>query len=130
MSEDNIALVRGLYEEFAQGNVDAVLAGFADDIEWVEPDGMPYETAHSPQEVAENVFARVTSDVEGFSVNPEEFYADGDGVVTLGHYGGTSNSSGKPLDLAFTHAWTVRDGKISRFREFVDTATFSTIVGA
>jgi ketosteroid isomerase-like protein len=130
MSEDNIALVRSLYEAFGRGDVDTVLGGFADDIEWVEPDGLPYDTQHSPQGVAEGVFARVTSDVEGFSVNPEEYYAGGDEVVALGRYGGKGSSTGKPFDLPFAHVWKVRDGKIARFREYSDTVTFNSVIGA
>jgi ketosteroid isomerase-like protein len=117
MSEENIGLVRSLYEAFGQGDVPAVLAGFADDIEWIEPDGLPFETQHSPQGVAENVFAPITNDVEGFSVNPEEYYAAGDEVIAIGRYGGTGNSTGS-------------DGKVARFREFSDTATFNAVMGA
>lgn len=129
MSEQNIAVVRGLYEAFGRGDVPAVLGGFAEDIEWHEAEGMPYGGLHrGPQAVAENVFARVTSDIEGFTVTPEELYADGDEVVVIARYTGAGADSGKPLDLPVAHAWTVRDGKVARFRQFADAATFNAVL--
>ena len=130
MSEDNVAFIRGLYEAFNRGDVDAVLAGFADDIEWVEPEGLPYDSQNSAKGVAEGVFARVTSDIDGFSVTPEEFYAGGDEVIAIARYRGTGSQTGKPFDLQGAHAWTVRDGKAVRFREFSDTVVFSSVIGA
>ena len=32
--------------------------------------------------------------------------------------------------LPFAHAWTVRDGKVARFREYSDTVTFNSVIGA
>ena len=41
MSEENIGLVRGLYEAFNKGDVDAVLGSFDENIDWYEAEGMP-----------------------------------------------------------------------------------------
>ena len=128
MSEENIAFVRGVYDAFGRGDVDAVLGAFAEDIDWQEAEGMPYEAQRGPQAVAENIFGPVTTDIEGFSAAPEEFYAGGDEVVAIGRYTGTAAESGKPLDIPFVHAWTVRDGKIHRFRQYTDTAVFNATI--
>jgi uncharacterized protein len=130
MSEQNKALVNGLYDAFARGDVPGVLAGFADDIEWVEPEGLPYESQNSAQGVAENVFGRVTSDIDGFSVTPNQLVAEGDTVVAFITYGGTGHETGKELDLEAAHVWTVRDGKCIRFRELSDTRVFADVIGA
>ena len=123
MSQDNIALVRGLYEAFARGDVDTVLAGFDENIEWNEAEGMPYGGQyHGPQAVAENVFGPITNDFDGFSVTPDEILADGDRVVSLMTYRGTAKESGKALEMPAAHAWTVRDGKITHFRLLADPA--------
>ena len=121
MSDDNIAFVRSLYEAFGRGDVDTVLAGFDENIEWNEAEGMPYGGQyHGPQAVAENVFGPITSDFDGFSVSPEEILADGDRVVVLLTYRGTANETGKELEMPAAHVWTVSNGKITFFRQLAD----------
>jgi hypothetical protein len=131
MSEQNIALARGIYEAFGRGDVPAVLGAMDENVEWNEAEGLPYGGVyHSPQEVAENVFARVVQDIDAFSATPEEFYTGGDEVVVVGRYTGTGAATGKSLDVPFAHAMTVRDGKVARFRQFVDAATFNKVLPA
>lgn len=126
MSEQNIAFVRGLYEAFGRGDVPAVLAGFDQNIEWNESEGMPYGGQyHGPDAVAENVFGPVTSDFDEFSVAPDEILADGERVVVLLTYRGVAKESGKKLHMHAAHAWIVRDGKIATFRQLADSATMN-----
>ena len=123
MSQENIALVRGLYEAFGRGDVPTVLAGFDENIEWNEAPGMPYGGVyHSPQEVAENVFAPIPNDWDGFDVTPDEILADGERVVVLLTYRGTAKESGNSLEMPAAHVWTVRDGKIAQFRQLADSS--------
>ena len=123
MSDDNIALIRSLYDAFGRGDVDAVLAGFDENIEWIEPEAIPYGGQHhGPLAVAEYVFGPVTSDFDGFSVVPEEILADGERVVALLTLRGTANETGKALEMPSAHVWTVRDGKITQFRQLADSA--------
>ena len=130
MSQDNVAFVRGLYEAFNKGDADSVLAALAEDVEWHEADGMPYGGHHhGPQEVAEKVFGPVVEDFDGFSVTPDEAYTDGgDGVVIIATYRGTAKESGKELNSPAVHAWTVRNGKIARMRQFMDTVKFNEVL--
>ena len=129
MSQDNIALVRSLYEAFNQGDADTVLGAFDENIEWYEAEGMPYGGLHrGPQAVAENVFGPVVDDIDGFSVTPDEVYADGDEVVMIVTYRGTAKESGKELNSPAVHAWTVRDGKIARMRQFMDTVKYNEVL--
>ena len=126
MSEQNIAFVRSLYEAFGKGDVPTVLAGFADDIEWNEAEGMPYGGQyHGPEAVAENVFGPVTSDFDDFDVSPEEILADGDRVVVLLTVTGTAKESGNKLSMPAAHVWKIRDGKIASFRQLADSATMN-----
>ena len=126
MSHDNIAFVRSLYEAFGKGDVPTVLAGFAGDIEWNEAEGMPYGGQyHGPEAVAENVFGPITNDIDDFDVTPEEILADGDRVVVLLTLTGTAKESGNKLSMPAAHVWTVRDGKVTYFRQLADSATMN-----
>ena len=130
MSEETVEVVRGIYDAFGRGDVEAVLAAFDGDIEWNEAEGMPYGGVHrGPEAVAANVFGPITQDVEGFTVNPEEYFESGEEVVSLGRYTGRGARTGTELTIPYAHAWTIRAGKAARFRQYVDTAKFNEAVG-
>ena len=129
MSEQNIEFVKGLYAAFGRGDVPAVLAGFADDIEWHEAEGMPYGGVYRGGDaVLQNVFGPIATDVEGFAATPEEFVGSGDTVAVVVRYTGTGKVTGKTLDVPAVHVWEIRDGKLSRFRQFIDTVKFAEVV--
>jgi ketosteroid isomerase-like protein len=56
---------------------------------------------------------------------PEEFIAGGEHVVAIGRIVGTTRRGGVPVDVAFVHVWTVREGRLQRLRAFTDTATLA-----
>ncbi|MGB5291831.1 MAG: hypothetical protein WBN41_10330, partial [Lysobacterales bacterium] len=57
----NKAIIQGLYQSFASGDIQAVTATFADEIEWTEADGFPLAGTYiGPQSVIENVFMRLS----------------------------------------------------------------------
>jgi ketosteroid isomerase-like protein len=131
MSEENVEFVGGVYDAFARGDVPAVLDSFADDIEWFEAEGMPYGGLHrGPDAVAQNVFGPITEDVEGFAVTPEELIGSGATVAAVVRYTGTGKATGKALDVPVVHVWDIRDAKVARFRQFIDTVKFAEVVPA
>ena len=131
MAENSVDVVRGVYEAFGRGDVAAVLGAMADDVEWHEAEGMPYGGVYrGGQAVAENVFGPVMRDIPNFAVSPEELIGSGDTVAVVVRYTGTGQATGKQLHLAVAHVWDVRDGKIARFRQFIDTAMFLEVVPA
>jgi ketosteroid isomerase-like protein len=48
--------------------------------------------------------------------------AQGDKVVALGDYAWRVKSTGREYESDFVHVFSVRDGKVARFQEFMDTA--------
>ena len=131
MSEQNVEFVNGVYGAFGRGDVPAVLGAFAEDIEWFEAEGMPYGGLHhGPEAVAQNVFGPITEDVEGFAVTPEQLIGSGATVAAVVRYTGTGKATGKALDVPVVHVWDIRDGKVARFRQFIDTLKYAEVVPA
>jgi ketosteroid isomerase-like protein len=130
---DNVEFVKGLYAAFAAGDVPKVLGSMSEDIEWWEAEGNPWYPGRAfigPQQVVDGVFARIGAEMEGFEVVPEHFLSDGDQVVMIGRYRGKGIATGNVFDAQALHIWTVRDGKVVRFQQFVDTRQLAEVLGA
>jgi hypothetical protein len=124
MSQDNVALIRGIYDGFATGDVAAVLGAMSPDIVWNEAENFPYADGNpyvGPQAVAEGVFARCIGEWDGFAVSVEEILDAGDTIVALGRYGGSCKATGKAMNPQLAHVWRVADGKAVAFQQYVDT---------
>jgi ketosteroid isomerase-like protein len=67
------------------------------------------------------VFARVGAEWDHFKGVPEEFLTDGEKVVVLGRYSGTSKATGRSFEAPFAHVFTVRDDAIVDMRQYADT---------
>jgi len=131
MSEQSVEFVRGVYDAFGRGDVPAVLGAFADDIEWFEAEGMPYGGVYRGGEaVAQNVFGPITEDVVGFALAVEELFGSGATVAAVLRYTGTGKATGKALDVPAVHVWDIRDGKLARFRQYIDTVKYAEVVPA
>ena len=100
-----------------------------DDIEWVEAEGMPYGGVYNGgDEVAQKVFGPIVDDIPDFAVTPEESIASGSSVAVVVRYSDTAKGTGNTLSLPAVHVWDVRDGKVARFRQFIDTVKFGEAV--
>ena len=121
-ASSNVRLMEQLYEAFGRGEIPAVLARFDPKIEWISAEGAPYPgTFTGPQAVLEGVFMRLATEWEGFRADAVEFIHGGDQVVALGRYSGTYRATGRAMTAAFAHVWTLRDGSIVRYRQYVDS---------
>jgi hypothetical protein len=66
----------------------------------------------------------VAANVTFSRFEPKEFVATGDKVVTLGHYAGTTPAK-KGFDSDFAMVFTLRNGKVTHFQEFCDSAAIN-----
>jgi ketosteroid isomerase-like protein len=126
------AFIQSIYDAFAGGDVAAVLGSFAPDIEWNEAEGSPLEDGNpydSPARIGEEVFGRLVGLFDGYGARPESVVAEGDEVVVFGRYQGVHRETGKRLDAQFVHHWTVKDGQVTRFQQYTDTAQTARLIG-
>jgi ketosteroid isomerase-like protein len=126
---DRTQSVREIYEAFGAGD-GAKLAEILADTHWIEAEGMPYGgTYRGFEEIAGNVFGPIGQDVQGFTAIPDEIIPAGeDRVLAMGRYRGACSAGA--LDTPFAHLWTVRDGRVTNFVQYVDTHLFREAVGA
>ena len=93
-------------------------------MEWNVVSGWPYKpTGRGPQGVAEGVLMPLLKDWRDYALHGSDlFAADDDKVVSMGVMTGVHTVTGKRLEAAYVHVWEVRDGRIVRMRQTVDTA--------
>ena len=130
----NAQIVKDAYVAFGRGDVEAVLAAFDPQIEWREAESNPYQPDGSAwiggAAVTENLFVKLGSEWDGFTVTPIAFHDAGDTVVVETRYTGTYNATGKPIHAQACHVWKLRDGKVTGFQQYVDTAHLFDVMGA
>ena len=130
----NVELLRHLYDAFGQGDIPTVLSMMSADIHWYEAESNPYmpsgEAWIGPDAVLNNLFTRIGAEWDGFAVQVKTLYGAGDTVVAETRYTGTYKPTGKQLDCQACHVWDVKDGKVTRFQQYVDTAKLQDVVGA
>jgi hypothetical protein len=129
----NVKKIQGLYDAFATGDIPTVLGGMDPKIEWREAEGNPYSINGEPfiggDEILEKLFMKLGTEWDGFTVTPREFYDAGDTVVVEGRYTGTFKETGKKLDAQVCHIFTLSDGKVTSFQQYVDTAQLKSVMG-
>ena len=130
----NVKTMQDLYAAFGRGEVEVVLGAMDPNIEWREAENNPYEPSGQPwigpDAIVNNLLVKLGTEWDDFTVNPKEFHDAGDTVVVEGRYTGTHKATGKSLDAQVTHVWRLRNGKITSFQQYVDTAQLRDVMGA
>ena len=132
----NTQVVQEAYAAFGRGDVQGILDRLTDDVIWK---GVYGAAAHVPtsgerrgKAAVATFFKQVAETMKFSRFEPKEFVATGDKVVALGSYSGTT-SIGKSFESEFSMVFTLRNGKVSHFQEFTDSAAINAayaVVGA
>ena len=132
----NTKVVQEAYAAFGRGDVQGILDRLTDDVIWK---GVYGAAAHVPtsgerrgKSAVATFFKQVGETVKFSRFEPKEFIATGDRVVALGSYTGTT-SIGKTFESDFAMVFTLKNGKVSHFQEFCDSAAINAayaVVGA
>jgi ketosteroid isomerase-like protein len=133
MSKENVAVVRGIYDAFAAGDVAGVLGRMSPNIVWNEAENFPYADGNpyvGPEAVANGVFARCASEWDGFAVAIDEILDAGDTIVALGRYLGAYKATGRAQRTQLVHVWRLEGGKATRFQQYADTLQVARVIGA
>ena len=121
----NVAVVDGLYQAFAKGDVPAVLAVMDAYIVWNEAEGFPYADRNpyiGSDAVLNGVFARIGAEWEYFNLTDIQLHEmSNNKVLATLRYKAKHKTTGKVIDSQTAHLWTLKDGKIVAFQQFTDT---------
>ena len=113
-----------LYDAFGRGDVQTILNNVTSDVDWIFEG--PAVIAHAgvrkgPGEVL-GFFEALATTQTGQKLTIDYFVAQGDKVASIGRYAATVTATGKSFDSPLGHFFVIRDGKVSSFVNFGDTA--------
>ena len=84
--------------------------------------GVEYLTAYNARDELKKYFNGLLRDWEMTEYRPDEFVAQGDRVVMIGHCSWRARASGKVVTTPKADVWRFANGKAVEFYEFFDTA--------
>ena len=123
--EADLAVVQGMYDAFAVGDVESVVAAMAEDIVWNEAENFPYADGNpymGSQAIVEGVFGRIVAEWDYWELDLQDKLQRGNRVAFFGRYNAKHKDSGKTISAQFVHVWEVVDGKAVSFQQYAETA--------
>jgi uncharacterized protein len=124
----NTKIVQDAYAAFGRGDIQALLASIADDVVWIGVYGtgshVPTSGERRGKAAVAEFFNQVAANVNFSQFEAKEFIATGDKVVALGHYTATTPIK-KGFESDFAMVFTLRNGKVTYFQEFCNSAAIN-----
>ena len=117
-------VVQQAYEAFGRRDVPAILSLIADEVDWefVGSPNLPYAGRRRTKKEVADFFAAIpgTDDIHVFE--PREFIEAGEHLTVLGWQRTTALDTGKTFESEWVHVFTVKNGRVTRWRGFFNTA--------
>jgi ketosteroid isomerase-like protein len=106
-------LLKNLYDACGRGDIPVVVGAMSPAIRWHQAESSPY----------------MPSGEAWVGPDAKSFHGAGDTVIVEGRYTGAFKATGNSMDTQFCHIWDVKDGKVTRFQQYVDTAKLRAVMG-
>src|SRR6202790_5537100 len=120
-TQENVQIVKDFFAAMRSGDREALLALSAEDIEWIIPgENWPLAGTHRGHAGLADLLETASKSIET-STEPREFVAQGDRVLVVGFARGKIKATNKTFEDDWIFAITVRDGRLTSIREYVDT---------
>jgi uncharacterized protein len=120
-TQENVQTVKDFFAAMGGSDRQGLLALCAEDFEWIIPgEDWPLAGTYRGHAGLENLLQKASETVET-STEPSEYVAQGDRVLVVGVAMGKIKATNKPFKDDWIFAITVRNGKVTNIREYVDT---------
>ena len=121
-TRENVQIVKDFFAALGSGDKQSLLALAAKDIEWIIPgEDWPLAGTHRGHAGIADVLQKASGEIETAYPKPPEFVAQGDRVLVIGFATGRIKATNKPFKDEWVFDITVRDGKLTRIQEYIDT---------
>jgi uncharacterized protein len=119
--QENVQIVKDVFAAIGRGDVQSLLALSAEDIEWITPGEWALAGTRRGHAGLADLLQMQSETTETSFPEPLEFVAQGDRVLVVGFSTGKVKATNRTFEDHFVIAITVRNGKLTNIREYIDT---------
>jgi len=117
MSQENVEMIRSVYESLNRGDWDGVFRNAHPEMELITQRG-PAAGAFRGQEAIKTQVQDGFAAFEAWRIQPDEFFEAGDHVVVYVKVRSQPRGSSVEMEVRNAHLWTIRDGTIWSLKTF------------
>lgn len=122
--DSNVAMLQEAYRRYAEEGIGPVLDHLTDDVVWCSfgPCDLPWCGQHVGRDGVSSFYEQLKGALSIEQYNVHQVIAQGDWVVALATVTAQFRESGRTETFEKADVFRIRDGRISEFREYYDTA--------
>ena len=128
-SMTNLQIVKAIYAGFESGDMQAILQNMSDDIIWLhpgKPDQIPFAGKFEGKTGVGRFFDTAFAQIDVLEQKIHSFEGSGDKVIVIGYEHMRVKNTGKEYQSNWIHVFTLANGEVIEFEEFIDTAALVT----
>ena len=129
MSEANVEVVKRGLAAFNRQAWEESMENIDPDVEWHDTPDLPGGGVHRGRDEVLRQWREMADALEGFVVEPEEFFDAGDAVVVFLRSVGRGRASGVEVSRGIAQVFSVRDGKVTKVVSYTDRRSALVAVG-
>jgi ketosteroid isomerase-like protein len=118
MSQENLEVVRAIYDAYERGDYRAAFECFHEDIEWFGPPDVSNSGFARGHEGVRHSLSTWVGTWDEYHFELRELIDAGDQVLAVGWQRGRGKGSGVGVSEEIFSVWTMRTGKVVRQRMF------------
>ena len=118
MSQENVEIVRAIYEAAERRDWDRAFRDQHPDVELTSPPGIDAGTYRGRAEIQRFWEDWFTVFEERSSAQPEQFIESGDQVAVVVKFRAWPKGSSHAIEIRNGHLWSIRDGEVVSMRMF------------
>jgi ketosteroid isomerase-like protein len=121
-TQKNVQVVKDFFTAMGSSDRQGLLALTSEDLEWIIPgENWPLAGTHRGHAGLEDLLQRASEKMETSVMEFHEYVAQGDRVLVVGFAKGKIKATNRTWEDDWVFAITVRNGKLTSIREYVDT---------
>lgn len=123
-TDSNVAMLQETYKRYAKEGIGPVLDHLTDDVVWNSygPCDLPWCGQHIGRDGVSSFYERLEGVLSIVKYDVHQVIAQGEWVVALATVTAQSKASGRTESFEKADVFRMRDGQISEFREYYDSA--------